>query len=398
MKSVLSFFSRKNLSLVLVVLYLFNAIFLPNDTFFVKKASFILVILINIDIIIKKLFSFKELPLEEKIVFVFALFLPIYTILKSIILTGNVLENIMIGYSGAILLLFFIVDAYDIDFSNLFITISFSLAIFIILIALLDYLNVLSIYSNPVVKWMKKTENSFISKRSYNLFDYYIFIKSSPLLIMALGLLIDKRKYILSLVVLIALFLSGTRGNFIFGLLTFVIGLLLVVKQKKQRLVVLCLLLLGFVYVFVIKGVFNSFINLTKAKSFGDNYKISTAKIIIDTWKNNPLSFFIGQGYSSTFYNYVIDQWISETEISYFNLLRRVGVFCFVLMMYCFFKPFFTSVKNRAITPAIVGYGAYFMGAFFNPLLYYSTGITVLLSAYVYVYIDKRPNSLEVST
>ena len=397
MKSVLSFFSRKNLSLVLVVLYLFNAIFLPNDTFFVKKASFLLVLLINADVIVKKLFSFKELPLEEKSVFVFALFLPIYTILKSIILTGNVLENIMIGYSGAILLLFFIVDAYDIDFSNLFIIISVSLSFFIILIVLLDYINFLSIYSNPVVEWMNNTENSFISKSSYNLFDYYIFIKTSPLLIMTVGLLIDRRKYLLSLIVLFALFLSGTRGNFLFGLLTFIVGLLSM-KEKKQRLIVISFLVIVLVYVFIIRGVFSSFVALTKFKSSGDNYKITTAKIIFDTWKNNPLSFFIGQGYSSTFYNYVIDQWISETEISYFNLLRRVGVFCFVLMMYGFFKPFITSVKNRSITPAIVGYVAYFMGAFFNPLLYYSTGITVLLSAYVYVYIDKRPNSLEVST
>ena len=368
---------------VLLWVYTFNAVFIPYDNFGLKKISFALLIVINGDIIIN---GFCALKKDSYAIILMGAVLPVYTIIKSILLTGNIIDNVLSGYTGMILLLFFVIKHSNIKFADIYVKVCVLLAAFIIFCVLLDFLGIQSVFKNPILAWMYSTSNANIGKSGIYLLGYYIFIKTTPMLIIVLGLLLSKKKYLLAVVVAVALVLSGTRANAVLAIATFGAGFILTENStlKRSLAVIVVVVLAG--YVLFGQGLLEKFLSFSSQKTGSDAIRQATLPSIIKTWKENPVSFFIGQGYSSEFYNAGRQSWSSDCELAYWNLLRRIGLFCFVSMMYCYFNPIRAIIKKRKNYAIAIAYLAYLAGAYVNPLLYTSTGLTVLLCVYAYAF------------
>ena len=373
---------RKTINTFLIVIYTFNAIFISYDNFGLKKLSFILLVILNID---RLLNSFRKKGVY-RMVLLFGMFLPIYTILKSSLFTGNFIADFLYGYTGMILLLYIIIDKDGIDFIKIIMINLFLLAVFIDLCALFDFAGIMSIYRNPILVWMDLSESADVGKGGFYLLGYYIFVKTSPMLLLGLGYYTEKRNIFISVVILLALFLSGTRANAILGILAFGVCLMINEKNTFRRLLMVAIVVASAFYILFGQDMLNKYLLYASSKIGGDAVRAGTLPSIFKSWKDDPLSFFVGQGYSSSFYNLGRMSYTSDVELSYWNLLRRVGLFCFVLFMVGYFYPLikYIKIKRRYVMP--IFYLAYLVGAYINPLLYTSSGVTVLLLMYVMAY------------
>lgn len=376
---------------LLLWVFLFNAVFIPYDNFGLKKISFFLLVILNIDVIINGIKYGKE----SIAVILMGLILPIFTIILSSILTGDLTGNFLSGYTGMILLVYYIVKKYEIDFLSIYVKITLLLAFFINISALLDMIGIQSVFSNPILSWMYSTSNANIGKSSVYILGYYLFIKTTPMMFITLGVILNKKKYLLSFVVLLALVLSGTRANAVLGIIIFGAAFVIAEKNRARRILIILFVISLVGYVLFGQDLLVKFLAFSSSKNNSDSIRQLTLPSIINTWKKNPVSFIIGQGYTSEFYNAGRMTLASDSELAYWNLLRRVGFIPFILMMYCYFMPIKKVIKYKR-TPAIaVGYVAYLVGAYVNPFLYTSTGLTVLLFMYCYAFAEVNKKEYE---
>ena len=141
------------------------------------------------------------------------------------------------------------------------------------------------------------------------------------------------------------------------------------------------------VYLFVSIDVLEVIKIMFEKKSYGDDVRLLTLISIKNLWENNPISFFLGFGMTSSFYNIAYNSYTVLVELSYWNLLRQLGLFLFVLAMYMFLKPLFSVAKNKNTRVLSFGYISYLIVAYTNPLLYSSTGFCALL---IMLYLSEK--------
>lgn len=236
--------------------------------------------------------------------------------------------------------------------------------------------------------WMYSTENANIGKGPGYLLGYYIFIKTTPMLLLALGYMAERKRYLICTMILVALVLSGTRANAALGVLVFGLSLILAEKNNtKKALIIIVVIILGF-YIFIGQEMFLKYMTYSASKIGSDLVRAGTLESILDSWKKSPFSLFFGQGYTSTFYNMGRMEWNSDVELAYWNLLRRVGLGCFILMMIGYLYPIRWMIKTKKNIVLAFAYLMYLVGAYINPLLYTSTGVTVLLFMYCVAFIE----------
>ena len=108
----------------------------------------------------------------------------------------------------------------------------------------------------------------------------------------------------------------------------------------------------------------------------------------INLFSNNIDILFCGQGVGSFFYSLGFKMEVTQTEWSYIELIRYVGVFGAILIIGIYAFPLSIIYKNRKILtyafPFSVGYILFLCIAGTNPLLINSTGMLALLTAYSY--------------
>ena len=367
--------TKHYINLFLLWIYVFNTVFIPYDDFMLKKISYVLLLILNM----REIINGCRLTKENLVIILFGIMLPLYTIIKSAIITHEFLSNFMSGYTGMILLLYFVINKYKINFIHILNLCLFALSLLICISAFLDLIGVISVLSNPILQWLYDTSNANIGKGTQYISGYYIFIKTSPMLLVGLGYHIQNKKYVSAIIFTFALILSGTRANAILAILVFGIGLLVRERTiKRQYLMFLIVISIGVVVLVGTSGV-DRFIEFNASKSSSDMVRERTVPSIIKSWKDNPLSFITGQGYSGEFYNYGRKTFNADSELSYWNLLRRVGIFCFVLIIGCYLYPIWSNRKSKNMYSIVFAYIAYLVGCYVNPLLYTSTGVTVLL-------------------
>lgn len=364
----------RNVSIFLIALFLINVVFLPNDTFYLKKMSFLLIILFNLGCFYK--FGGKD---EFAFLF-FSVVLPTYIIFKSYVQIGNFMSNFLGGFTGYLLLIYFVIKRHDIDFEKMFMMTLLVLAYFIDVMALLDFVGILPALSNPLLMWFYNTDNAMIGRGTRHAFGFIYFMKSSPMLMLCLPWCIEKKKKISAIIVTVALVLSGTRANLILGI---VLLLACLFYEEKNIVWIYARVFIGVTIILAIvsgTNVVETILNAFSMKVDNDKIRNLSLMSIITFWQDHPLSFIFGSGYASSFYNLGRFEFVSNIELSYWNLLRRVGLTIFAIMMFMFLYP----LKNMKFRPMICfGYIAYLVVAYTNPLLYTSTGITVLLYMYV---------------
>lgn len=385
---------RRKINVILLFLFVLNALFVPADPFEIKKIAMFALLVLNCD-------SFFRLRTkDERWVFFVGVVLTSATILLSIIWTGNLVENISLGYVGYILLLYPIIRQYRIDFVKMVIHVITAMAYFIVIMGFLDLIGFISVYDNPYLMWLADSKNAMVGKGSHLPIGFAIFMKASPMIFLGIAYSFlnpksflapysfSKMKYVNAAVMCIAMVLSGTRANMFLCLFFVAFCTVYQIKNQTKRntfifaMAVLLLFFLGD------GALFNSVVDMFIRKASSDAVRNDTLDSILCVWEKNPLSFFLGSGFSATFYNSGRGEYVSSVEISYWNLLRQVGLFMFVPMMAMYLYPAMKMLKEQKNTLIILAYFAYLGVAYTNPLLYSSTGMALLLFMYCLCFSD----------
>ena len=360
----------------LLFVFLFNTVFVPNDTFMLKDISLILLLVINCN---------KLIDIGEKdtiVVFLFGFVLTTVTIIQSTLLTGDLIGNVLANYMGYILMLYPIIKKSKYDLEKVVMTLFKWMVLFIIFMTLLDFVNILPLDKNGILMWLHSSNNAMIGKGSHLPIGYAMFLKATPMLIVALPAFISKGEYLLSVATCVALILSGTRANMFMAVAIF--AACIAYKNRKKVCILFCVfIMLAFVLWISIDDTFINFIvDMFERKSGSDETRTRTLESIFNLWKENPMDLIIGQGYSSEFYDAGSKTVTSNVELSYWNLLREIGLIGFIPMMIMFLYPAIKLVLRREHIEVCIGYLAYLVIAYTNPLLHSSTGLTVLLYMY----------------
>lgn len=363
---------------LLLALFLLNAILIPNDTFNIKILSLILLVAFNMLYIINKKGE------EQKIVIFAGIALPILLMLWSIILTKNIIDNIRYGYVLFILVLLSVVLRKGLHFKALFIFALRSLAFITIILFVLDYSNIIPLSANGLAQFLHDSDNAMIGKTSASLLGYVIFLKTSPLLLFLMIYDLKNGKYLLAFFTLIALMFSGTRANALIAIAVFVGFILFFEKNKNIKIILIGIIIIAFLM--LSQKIIGKMIELFDSKEGSDAVRNGHLQGILETWKNNPLTFFIGVGYTSEFYSYGIDDYTYNIELSYWNLLRQTGLIGFILIMAIFIYPMIKLSSNKEKRCFILAQLGYMIISYTNPFLFSSTGVLMILFMYYLVY------------
>lgn len=367
--------ARYYINYALVIVFAVNAIFLPNDTFAIKKVSLILLLLLNVD-------SFLKIDgVETKILFIAGFFLTAFDIIWSIIMTGNVIENLAIGYPGIIFLLYFIVKKYNIPFENIIIVLLSIMAYIITVSGILDIIGIYPLDTNPLLMWLRNTDNAMVGKGNHLVTGMVIFLKASPMLVLCIPYFIKKKYFVKLAVCCCALFFTGTRANICMTIITTVICYFISCRREKKILVIFMILIIS-IAVCVQFNPYEYIKQKFEMKAGSDAVRSGTLTSILREWTEKPIELFTGGGFSKKFYNSGRGTYTNIVELSYWNLLRQVGVIPFFLLMFTYIYPVIYDLKNKRNDIMVIGYLAYLIISYTNPLLYSSTGICAALLLY----------------
>lgn len=377
----------KMINSFLLFVFLFNAIFFPADPFELKILSFGLLLLFNL----KTIFTIKN-RFDAIIIFI-GFVVPSAAIFMSIVQTGEVIANLRQGYVGYILLLLPLIRNYNFDYKKAFMYIMLGLAAVTIYMGIMHVFSIINIYNNPLYALFTETDCAMIGVGPA-LLNIVVFMKASPIFVVCVAYSLYQRKFGQTIIYLIALIFSGTRANLLVGFAVFIIGMILM--QNKQNLKRIMFAFLAILIILIIDGrIVNEITSLFSEKASGDDVRNGTLSSILTGWAYNPLSIICGTGFSSQFFNQGIGENSIIVELSYWNLLRQVGIINFIFIVSSFLYPAVklldNGIKERNIFKKlilVIGLLGYMIIAYTNPLLYSTTGYVMLL--FMYLVIDEE--------
>ncbi|MCR5685715.1 MAG: hypothetical protein K6G81_09920 [Lachnospiraceae bacterium] len=370
------------LNYLLLLTFTVNTVFLPYDTFGLKKGSLILLLIINA----REIFFCEN----RKAILIFGLVLTSINIAVSILSTLNIVGEVMAGYMGYILLLYPVIEKHKIDYERMLEYTLLALAVVMVGIMVLDLSKIYPIAQNSLVQWMNETENATLfGIGAASISGYGLFFKTAPMFAMGIAIAAERRNFFGFLIMAAAMLISGTRADFLVGLC---VALFCIVKRKNAASTSITALLVFSVAVFiVIDGRFIERVNYVfTSKNHNDLIRSGLITATMDGWKYDPLSFFTGSGFTSKIYDRIRDQYMDITEVSYWNLLRQVGLVPFIATMIAFLYPAGQLFVRKEHLYVIVGLIGYLLIAYTNPLLYSSTGFAILLYMYYLWYREEQ--------
>jgi len=227
-----------------------------------------------------------------------------------------------------------------------------------------------------------------------------VFHRASPILLFPLALAFysflktKNIKYMIyTVMVCAALFLSGTRANIFSGILIIYLIFTHYTCFTKKRVTSAFLLTLTAGVFFII----GTFLLLTVADSSAAA-KEGHLHSYIEIFRDNPQYLLIGQGPGSYFYTTGFGKEVTNTELSYLDLIRMFGIFFTIAIVFIYLLPLFKIEKynvTRNFSIAIA-YLAYLFIAGTNPLLIGPTGFVALWIAYVLLVQSNNENRMAV--
>lgn len=366
--------SGKPLCVFLLLINILNTVFLPYDTFHLKAASLTMLLLVGV-----RCWFVAE---AERTILVYSLAVTSLTIVLSILQTGDIAGNIKGGYMGMILLLLPIIKYYRINFEKMLMNTIILMSYCLIVLALLDYLDILRISKNPLLLWYFNTGNGKFAHYDSSVTSYRLYLKTSPMICLAMPYCLKKKRFISFVGVFVAMFISGTRANQIVGLLSVGCSLALI-RDKSVTKTIRCLIMLVIMSVFLAEGsLIEYFKEYFTDKAWSDDVREATKSVILQGWKENPLNFFIGTGYTSAIFDPTRKEMMPIVENSYWNLLRQIGLLPFIMMMGMYLYPIVKLVLEKREWAYASVYVGYLAICYNDPLLYSTTGMMVLLYMY----------------
>lgn len=194
-----------------------------------------------------------------------------------------------------------------------------------------------------------------------------------------------KRNFIIFIIFTLALFFSGTRANILSVLFIAISFIIMRFRVGKAGLVISYALM----FVFCILSFFVLMIFLSEKTESSNAVKFGHLSSYIDLFNNNVDILLFGQGIGSLFYSSGFREFVAQTEWSYIEIIRYVGLLGGIFIIGVFVYPLYLLYKDRKdINYSLafgIGYSFYLGIAGTNPLLTSSTGMLALLIAYSYV-------------
>lgn len=227
-------------------------------------------------------------------------------------------------------------------------------------------------------------------RKEYGSFSYIaLYFQISPLFIVSfcynLYIFINKKNTLtlfLLLMNLLALLICGSRNNIIGAIMSIVILFYSYYNNLNIKI------LISTVFIFVLSYYSLDLIEIL-SKPDSDSTKINFVNDYFNIL-SDPLIFFTGQGIGSDFYT-TSRGYSSNTELTYFEIFRRLGFIFGTLQIIMMFLPLlFVKILKTSNIWMFISYFIYLFMSISNPFYFNSSGM--LLLSFVLIEIVKFNN------
>lgn len=376
----------KYLQKTLLICLMVTCIFDPADKLIgIKLPVFILGWMIFLlDIIINK----KQVALPITMIIYLGLFIfiiPLISIYYYALTNGDFSKYDGLLYFKTYLFLSIVLVLYiaEIDLIKPLIAILSILSATTIIIFAVDLLNGSTI-TNYVASIGEYNEILRMGSRTFGDFEFpMIYFETSPLIVFATcyftSKFLNSRGFLkkchgaLLVINIAAMLLGASRSNMIVS----IIAPIFIIFWRSKKKILIAGIVVGFMSLFimnnmeVIQGMFDT-------QETSNDYKISFLQDYLNLFSHEKILLF-GQGLGAYFTTGMRGS-VSVTELTYFELVRRLGIFLsiptFLLILYPLIK--LSSARYAPDHFIFISYMLYLVMCTFNPLLLSSTGMLLL--------------------
>ena len=371
---------------IVLYLFLFICVFDPADKVLgIKVHTFIIMwILFGIYVLVNKIY----LRLPKKMILFFCLFyiVPLISIVLYYFVGDNYIKFDGLQYFKtymfvSIVIIVFVTEIKLIEPAVIFIS---SISIITILISILyliypEYIQGFSIFFGKkygVFEMGNKLHATFMPDLPT------IYFHTAELIILPVGyfsvmsLRTNGRKRVFNIIMLLinmyGLYASDTRNNILASIL---IPMTVIFWYSKRKIIIAFLFSIFTMFIFILNlETFKEYFDLENPST---SYKIGFARDYIDLFSDESVILF-GQGLGSYFYT-TNRGYVSITELSYFEFLRRFGILLGTLSIVLFLVPLIKlfSMKHFEYHYVYIVHLFLMIITFFNPLLLTSSGMLI---------------------
>ncbi|WP_429967937.1 O-antigen ligase family protein [Enterococcus sp. AZ046] len=369
----------------MIIFFLFFALLTPADSLKLKLLSFVCILIININ----KILSFLTMKKNLFYTFFIVIF-PFMLFVLSSLKNQDWIELVKFFYIFSYLLLIPICEYRGINLLKYFIYVLNVIAFIIVVSAILDSVGILTINTNPLLMFLNDAGEAQISVSQFAIFHYVIFLNASPLVLISFSYYLFKRNYSLALIHFLALIWSGTRANIYLGIAM----ILLYIFFDKRIRIMKPLLVLSLIIIVILygRGFYERVTRINWAKSYGDEIRSLNLESIKLAMNNSWANYIFGMGARSYYFSYARNELINQSELSYVELLRQIGLIGLVPFMSFLIKPIYRLLTNKNFTWLALSFALYLIKCYFDPFLFTSTGFILI----AVVYFEYRKTQMEV--
>lgn len=384
---------------ILIIALIIILVIDPGDLIFHLKVP--LFILISILWLANKTFVMFNFKRDIVINCIFLLLIPLIGISVAILQNNFNDPTFALGFVKSFLVLLLIIITYDLKLN---------LAPYLIKSCFLIPLIIIPIYilvsTNPASIGQI---NQFVTDKDvakFALRDFYgykvlmLYYRTSPLLVFPLAYYCYRFFYvkysILNFTFIAAffftLFLSGTRANILSAVVIVAFTLFRFLNTRKNKIpliVAVATLLTGGV-------MFVSTLSFA-TKDESSDVKSGHFNSYVSLFEEYPQYLIWGSGMGSKFYTAGSGIDKSQTELTYFDLVRWFGLPLALILMFLIFYPVIYLHQNKLLNDEkraiILGYYLYLFIAGTNPLLVSSTGMIAIVTLYSLMNNERQARS-----
>lgn len=372
---------KLNIRKWILIVFLIVCIFFPEDPYGIKFITLFPLLLSGFSVL---LYAFKH----SKYSYILAMggIYPVAIMIWSCVVGGNIKASISETYPPVLLLLVIIIVEYGISYEKIAMSLLKIMAIMTIGIVVLDIIGIINVNQhNFIYDAFYNYDMGLMGKSPSFAVMYKVFFKASPLMLILIPYCFEKNEIFMALITFIACVLSGTRANIFCAAIIFSFGLVNIWSDNKDKRALR--ILLGFLFLIVLFISVPSIIVMVQnmmnaAGSIGSDAVRSGQ---FNSFKNvfkNPIDLLFGMGFGSSFFDSGRMIYAMSSEIAYFDLLRKIGLICFLPFILFVVKPFTWRMQVHYK----VAYAGYLMSCFTNPLLFSSTAYVLYILLYTNYY------------
>lgn len=381
---------------LLYLLLMLSCIFDSSDLILgLKVPIFALLVLFSV---LSGKFSFNNSGLFSYI-FIFSILLPIVSFCIGYLSNGeHYLEPSLFGAIKPYLFLFlsFILIKDKKLLDDVVVIFAYSLFALSITILIVLLMYIVEIVPGPVLNEFGDQYVLFAAgEREFGVFSMTrVYFHSSPMLVFALCYFLEqfikkKNKWplVVSIIITASLALSGTRNNMIMAFVPYM-ALYYIQGSKKTRFRIIIIGAILMLYVLSQEFVMALFDKTETSNSTKLSYLDDYSKAF-----SNIRTIVLGDGLDSYFYTKHRGM-VNNTELTYFELFRRFGLFGGLTYLYLMIKPARRLIKKGRYQWLGLAYTMYLVMIFSNPFFFSSNGMAIL-SIVLAVYFQNSQKSIK---